>query len=68
MADVYCFFFTDVKSRDKTLFKKKVVCCIYPVTVGDTADMQLRRLTQGLVMYSVKHQMMKSLGFIVNPG
>lgn len=36
--------------------------------IVDTANMQIRTLTQGLVMYSVKRQVMNNPGYFLTPG
>lgn len=39
---------------------KQVVCCVQPINDTDLANMQIRTLTQGLEMYSVKQDYMNS--------
>lgn len=45
---------TNKKAQHEPLFK--VATCIFPVIIIDTANMQIRMLTQGLGTYSVKRQ------------
>ncbi len=53
------FLITD-KTREKPCSRKKVA--VRPISDSDTANMQIRTLTQGLGMYSVKRLLMKTQG------
>jgi len=44
------------------LLCKQVTCCVHPINDTDPANMQIRKLTQGLGMYDVKCQLMNTQG------
>lgn len=55
------FSFTDAEARDKLLLKA-LECCIYPVTVVDSANMQIGMNLQ------CETSDYEETGLIVNPG